>query len=125
MSVFYSIIYSNRFFINYKYVEMDNDDIGESAPMWDYNLNEALKLKYTIDVDKTNPSYNNNFVKSIKMSPSGYSFIYSCEDGIVRYVNLAEVDFWGVNAEEQSLLALQPSYHFNHTEIVYGMDWYN
>lgn len=97
---------------------------------WKYNLNEAIRLKYTVDVDQTNPSYHNNFVKSIRMSPTGYSYIYSSEDGIVRYVDLSTIDFWGVNedvtdsCEKSSGPApLSPICNFNHTEIVYGMDW--
>lgn len=98
-----------------------------NIPQWTYNLNEGIKLKYSIDIDKINSSYNNNFVKSIKMSPTGYSFIFSTEDGMVHYVNLSTVDFWGSQQESEeekpSLISLTPSYSFSHTELVYSMDW--
>ena len=104
---------------------MEESNGTDTGSRWDYNLSESIKLKYTLDVDEINPQYSNNFVKSLRMSPTGYSYIFSSEDGYIRYVSLADVDFWGVNGDDTALQPIQPCNTFSHTEIVYGMDWYS
>lgn len=93
---------------------------------WQYDFAKKLKLRYAVDVAAVNPSYSDNFVKSIRMAPNGCSFVYSTEDGEVYYVDLRTVDFWGwENRDEEvqlpEMLREYASYH--HTEVVYGMDW--
>lgn len=97
---------------------------------WQYDFSTKMKLRYAVDVAKTNGDCTDNFVKSIRMCPNGCSFLYSLEDGTVRQVDLREIDFWGVQAEPlaepkeaSSLEKLREGEPFNHTEIVYSMDW--
>ena len=104
---------------------MEESNGADAVSPWDYNLSESIKLKYTLDIDETNPQYPNNFVKSIRMSPTGYSYIFSTEDCYIRYVSLTDVDFWGVNTDNTNLQPIKPSKTFPHTEIIYGIDWYN
>lgn len=99
---------------------------SQSWNTWQYDFAKKLKLRYAVDVAAVNPSYTDNFVKSIRMAPSGCSFIYSTEDGEVHYVDLRTVDFWGwENRDEEIQLPelLREYASYRHTEVVYGMDW--
>ena len=51
---------------------------------WQYDFSTKMKLRYAVDVAKTNGDCTDNFVKSIRMCPNGCSFLYSLEDGTVR-----------------------------------------
>lgn len=114
-------------------VSLQNEDgTAQNAEWmkWQYDFSTKMKLRYAVDVAKTNGNCTDNFVKSIRMCPNGCSFLYSLEDGTVRQVDLRDIDFWGVQAAQQadlsgapSLEKLQEGEPFNHTEIVYGMDW--
>lgn len=97
---------------------------------WQYDFSTKMKLRYAVDVAKTNGNCTDNFVKSIRMCPNGCSFLYSLEDGTVRQVDLREIDFWGVQPVSEmdcgvasSLEKLHEGEPFNHTEIVYNVDW--
>ena len=94
---------------------------------WQYDFSKKMNLRYAVDVQHANPQYGDNFVKSIRMSPNGCSFIYSADDGMVRYIDLRNVDFWGCEKEKEDQTApvtLSDCHSFSHTEIVYGMDWF-
>lgn len=95
---------------------------------WQYDFSKKMKLRYAVDVAGTNPFYADIFVKSIRMSPNGCSFLYSTEDGMIRYIDLRSIDFWGCEeVKEDHILpeTLSESHSFSHTEIVYGMDWFD
>ena len=91
---------------------------------WCYDFSRELKLKYFVDVSGDNEYVEDNFVKSIRMSPTGCSFIFSSEDGIVRYINIRDIDFWGVQEPNSEKYLLKSSKSFNHTETAYDIDWY-
>ena len=114
---------------NLKQVVGDSGVEGNQSQLWNtwqYNFANKLKLRYAVDVAAVNPSYSDNFVKSIRMAPNGCSFVYSTEDGEVHYIDLRTVDFWGwENRDEEIQLPelLQEYASYRHTEVVYGMDW--
>ena len=114
---------------NLKQVVGDSGVEGNQSQLWNtwqYNFAKQLKLRYAVDVAAVNPSYSDNFVKSIRMAPNGCSFVYSTEDGEVHYIDLRTVDFWGwENRDEEIQLPelLQEYASYRHTEVVYGMDW--
>ena len=94
---------------------------------WQYDFSRKLKLRYAVDVAAVNPTYNDNFVKSIRMAPNGCSFLYSTEDGEVHYVDLRTLDFWGWETKDEKIQLpelLREYASYRHTEVVYGMDWY-
>lgn len=94
---------------------------------WQYDFSKKMRLRYAVDIAGVNPLYPDNFVKSIRMSPNGCSFLYSTEDGMIRYIDLRSVDFWGCEEAKENPTVpetLSEKYSFNHTEIVYGMDWF-
>ena len=46
---------------------------------------------------------------------------------MIRYIDLRSVDFWGCEEAKENPTVpetLSEKYSFNHTEIVYGMDWF-
>lgn len=90
---------------------------------WCYDFSKELKLKYFVDVSDNDEYIEDNFVKSIRMSPTGCSLIFSCEDGMVRYVNIRDIDFWGVQEENSEKSLLHSSHTFNHTETAYDIEW--
>ena len=114
---------------NLKQVVGDSGVEGNQSQLWNtwqYNFANKLKLRYAVDVAAVNPSYSDNFVKSIRMAPNGCSFVYSTEDGEVHYIDLRTVDFWGwENRDEEIQLPeiLREYASYRHTEVVYGMDW--
>ena len=55
---------------------------------WQYDFSKKMRLRYAVDIAGVNPLYPDNFVKSIRMSPNGCSFLYSTEDGMIRYIDL-------------------------------------
>ena len=99
---------------------------GQSWSSWQYDFSKKMRLRYAVDIASVNPSYVDNFVKSIRMAPNGCSFLYSTEDGEVHYVDLRNLDFWGCEAaiDENTLPEIITNYaSYHHTEVVYGMDW--
>ena len=90
---------------------------------WCYDFSRELKLQYFVSVSDDDEYVDDNFVKSIRMSPTGCSFIFSSEDGIVHYVDISNIDFWGVQegTVDKSLLVCSKS--FNHTQTAYDIDW--
>lgn len=90
---------------------------------WCYDFSRELKLRYCVDISDINSYCDDNFVKSIRMSPTGCSFLFSCEDGTIHYTDISTIDFWGVNSDTEDRSLLECSKHFSHTEIVYDFDW--
>lgn len=107
--------------------ESSTTEVGQQATDeytgWCYDFSKELKLKYFVDVSDNDEYIEDNFVKSIRMSPTGCSLIFSCEDGMVRYVNIRDIDFWGVQEENSEKYLLHSSHTFNHTETAYDIEW--
>ena len=94
--------------------------------LWQYDFSRPLRLSSAIEISSTTSSHSNNFVKSIRMAPSGYSFLYSTEEGMLYYVNLQDIDFWYTDETVSNpLQTLEQGICFPHTEVIYDMTWFN
>ena len=105
---------------------IEHVDNGVMGSVWEYVFDEPLILRYGSRVHDVDARNENNFVKSIRCSPSGCSFIYSSEKGMIEYVDLRSINHWYMGEEMSSVCVeeLSPCKEFVHTEVVYGMEWY-
>ena len=93
--------------------------------VWEYVYEEPLILRYGVGLKDDNSRNENNFVKSIRCSPSGNGLIYSSEGGMIEYVNMCNMNPWYMG-EELSSVSVEECFvskEFVHTEVVYGMEW--
>lgn len=103
--------------------ECDNGNDNEMVSVWEYVFEEPLILRYGSSVNESNKRNENNFVKSIRCSPSGVGLIYSSEEGMIEYMELNGINHWYMGEEMCSIEELSVCKEFVHTEVVYGMEW--
>ena len=95
-----------------------------SSVGWEYSFSEDLVVRYGCGV-RNSVDGSDNFVKSIRCSPSGYGCIYGSESGSIEYVDMHDVSFWYMGEEVGSVecVELKASREFVHSEVLYGMEW--
>ena len=76
---------------NERGIEVSEGSVNVSG--WEYSFSEDLLVRYGCGL-RVGADGSDNFVKSIRCSPSGYGCIYGSESGMIEYVDMHDVSFW-------------------------------
>jgi singapore isolate B (sub-type 7) whole genome shotgun sequence assembly, scaffold_7 len=108
---------------NERGIEVSEGSVNVSG--WEYSFSEDLLVRYGCGL-RVGVDGSDNFVKSIRCSPSGYGCIYGSESGMIEYVDMHDVSFWYMGEDVSSVecVELKASREFVHSEVLYGMEWY-